>query len=70
MSGAMPASFTTLSFLQRLCAERHQQYFVGAAPAQSPVCVCRRAFGNNLEGPVPQSLLAMRLVTGSCAGLL
>ena len=31
---------------------------------------CRRAFGNNLEGPVPQSLLAMRLGSGSCAGLL
>ncbi len=31
---------------------------------------CRRAFGNYLEGPVPQSLLAMRLGFGSCAGLL
>ncbi len=32
---------------------------------------CRRAFGNYLEGPVPQSLLAMRLGSRlSCAGLL
>ena len=31
---------------------------------------CRRASGNYLEGPVPQSLLAMRLVAGSCGGLL
>ena len=32
MSGAMPSSFTTLSFLQHLCAEPHRQYFVGALP--------------------------------------
>ena len=69
MSGAMPSSFTRLSFLQRLCAERHRQRFVRASPAVTGVR-CRRAFGNYLEGPVPESLLAMRLVTGSCAGLL
>jgi hypothetical protein len=70
MSGAMPSSFTVLLFLQRLCAERHRQRFVRASPARSWVR-CRRAFGNYLEGPVPQSLLAMRFSTASsCAGLL
>ena len=38
MSGAMPSSFTRLSFLQRLCAERHRQRFVRASPARSWVC--------------------------------